>query len=510
MPGKLKRLGNEKWFAVVAISLGAIAFSLDLNVLSLALPTLSRSLHATTSQLQWIVDAYSLALAVMLLPAGLIGDRYGRKKWLLIALSIFGLASLACAYSSTANELIAARVMLGLAGAFILPLGLSVIPVMFTAKERPKAIALLMGGIFLAAPLGPILGGWLLSTFWWGSVFLINVPVIIIALIAITAFLPESKSSTRSKVDFVGVILSALGISGITYGAIQAGSHGWGSSEVLGSIIAGIIFIILLVIWEKRVIRHKHHPLIELKLFSSAGFVWGTILATGVTFVLFGILFAVPQYFQVILGNTPMQSGIRLLSMVAGLIIGSIISSKLGLKIGFKVVTFAGFILMGVGLIMGTTTTLATSPDFTISWLAVLGLGLGLAMPIAVNAAIGALDSESSGVGSALIQAMRQVGGTLGVAVLGTIIASAYKNHLNVTGLPQTLADVARGSVAGGVVVANKIGSINLLENVKLSFVHGMNITLWIGAGIAFVNAILAAIFLPNKSTHAVKEDPVN
>src|ERR1700728_1797549 len=218
---------NRRWWALGALALSVLVVGLDLFVLTLALPTLSADLHASTSDLQWFVDSYSLVLAAAILPAGLLGDRLGRKKILVPALVLFGLASLACAYSHSSGELIAARAVLGLGAAVILPLSLAVIPVLFTPAERQKAIAVVMSAVFIGYPLGPILGGWLLDNFWWGSVFLINVPVIAIALVAVALLMPESRSEQRPRLDVIGVAISSLGLTGLVYGVIKAGENGW-------------------------------------------------------------------------------------------------------------------------------------------------------------------------------------------------------------------------------------------------------------------------------------------
>jgi len=496
----VKDIGRSKWFALGAISLAAIAFSLDLTVLNLALPNISTALHASTNQLQWIVDAYALVLAALTLPAGLLGDRYGRKKFLLIALALFGLASAACAYSTSVNMLISARLILGVGAAFILPLALSTVPVFFNKNERPKAIAILMGGVFLAYPLGPILGGFLLTHYWWGSVFLINVPIVLLALVVIALLLPESKSSERHKIDVWGILLSVLGLTGITYGAIQAESKGWGSGQVVTSLIAGLVILTLFVLWEKRKMKHKESPLVDLKLFSNAEFTWGTLLATLVTFCMFGLLFGLPQYLEEVQGKNALSAGYLLLPMVMGLVAGSVIATKVVLKLGEKISVALGFFIIALGLIIGTGTGLHASNSFIVLWAGVVGIGLGFAIPSAMNAALGALSPERSGVGSSLVTAIRQVGGTLGVAILGTLVGVSYRSKLNLTSLPSKVATPVSSSVTGGVNVAHKLGSSALLQEVRLAFVHGMIVMLWVCAGIALVSVVLAVVFLPNKA----------
>jgi MFS transporter, DHA2 family, multidrug resistance protein len=519
---------GRKWWALVAIAASVLVVGLDLTVLNLALPTIAVNLHASTSDLQWISDSYSLVLAAAMLPAGMLGDRLGRKKVLLVALVLFGLSSAACAYASGTGELIAARAVLGIGAAAIFPLSLSVIPVLFAPEERQKAIALMASATFISFPIGPIVGGYLLDHFWWGSVFLINVPVVTLAVIAVTFLLPESRSEQRLGVDIPGVILSSAGLAGLTYGFIKAGQDGWSDAAATGTIAAGIAVLALLVAWENWLTGRSRagtggsfrggtiRPLIELRLFRSAGFTWGTILATLVSFAMFGIFFAMPLYFQEVRGVNAMGSGLRLLPMIGGMIAGMIGGTRLasprrapdGLRepmVSAKALVTVGFAIMAAALAVGATTSVSSGTGFAAAWFAVFGLGLGLAMPQAMNAAIGALSAEGSGAGSALISAMRQVGATIGVAILGTVLNSVYRGHLDVTGLPAAVANAAKSSVVAGVAIADRLGSAALLDSVRHAFVVGMDTMLWICGGIALVSAILAVLFLPRRAGGAAE-----
>jgi DHA2 family multidrug resistance protein-like MFS transporter len=503
----LVRAGSRRWWAVGALALALLVVGLDMTVLNLALPTLSVSLHASTAQLQWIIDAYMLVTAAALLPGGLLGDRLGRKKVLLVSLVIFGGASAWCAFSVSAGELIAARALLGLGAAALLPLSLSVLPVMFAEEERPKAVAALMVTTVVAYPIGPILGGWLLTHFWWGSVFLINLPVSVLALAAVALFLPESRSAARPRVDAGGIALSSAGLAALTYGLIDAGQHGWGSPRALAVIAAGTVLLVVFVAWERRV-RRGGQPLVDLSLFGSADFTWGTILATVVSFAMFGLIFATPQYFQAVLGTTPLGAGVRLLPLIAGLLAGAGAGDKLVKMAGANSVVAAGFALISAGLITGTFTTAASGYGFAVVWIAILGAGLGLALPTAMDAAIGQLSAERSGVGSAVIAAVRTVGATLGVAVLGSLLSTAYSSRLPLPRMPAAAADVIRSSVMAGVAVAHKLGSPLLLGMVRSAFVHGMDVLLWACGGIGLAGIALALIFLPRRLAAADEHQP--
>ena len=511
----------RRWWALIAIAASLLVVGLDLTVLNLALPTIAGDLHASTGDLQWISSAYSLVLAAAILPAGLLGDRYGRKRVLLIALALFGVSSALCAYAASVGELIAARALLGVGAAAIMPLALSVLPVMFTAAERPRAIVVITSTTFISFPIGPIVGGVLLDHFWWGSVFLINVPVVVLAVTAVAVLLPESRSADRPGIDIVGVILSSAGLAGLTYGFIKAGQDGWTDAVALGTIATGVVVLAVLVTWERWLTGRDRtgsggslrggaiRPLIELRLFRSAGFTWGTILATLVSFAMFGIFFAMPQYFQEVRGADAMGSGLRLLPMIGGMVIGMIGSTRLASPrqapdgtasaplASVKGLVAVGFAIMAITLGFGATTTVGSGTGFAAAWFAVFGFGLGLAMPQTMNAALSALSAERSGAGSALISAMRQVGATIGVAILGTVISSAYRSRLTVPGVPAPVASAARSSVGVGIEVAHKLGSAPLLAAVRTAYVHGLDLMLWVCGGIALACALLALAFLP-------------
>jgi DHA2 family multidrug resistance protein-like MFS transporter len=525
---------SRRWWALGALALSVLVVNLDLTVLNLALPSLATALHASTGDLQWFIDGYSLVLAAALLPAGLLGDRIGRKKVLAGALALFGVASLACAYAGSVGELIAARAVLGLAAAAILPLVLGVIPVMFSPAERSKAIALVGGATFAGYPVGPLLGGWLLDHFWWGSVFLINVPVVLLAVAAVAALMPESRSQQRPALDLLGVVLSSAALAGLTYGVITAGQQGWGSRPAVFGLVGGAVVMVLFVGWEIRLQRAGRQPLADLTLFRSASFTWGTGLSTLISFALFGILFGIPQYFRDVQGLDAFGSGVRLLPLMGGLAVGLIGGQRLqglaagrdgdgggtgggsgagagsgagrgggrvsGAVLSAKGLVTGGLMIMAVALAVGAGTSVGSSSAFGAAWLAAAGLGLGLALPVALNGALSALSPERSGSGSALMTALRQVGATFGVAVLGTVLSAVYRSGVPVTRLPGAAAGAVRDSVAGGAAVAHSAGSAPLLALVRGAYVHGLDVMLWTCAGIALVSAGLALAFLPRRA----------
>ncbi|QMV44539.1 DHA2 family efflux MFS transporter permease subunit [Cohnella cholangitidis] len=492
----MRKENARKWWVLGALTFGLLAISLDLTILNVALPTLASDLDASTSSLQWIVDSYNLVLAAILLPAGMLGDRYGRKKFLLAALVLFGLASAGCALADSSEMLIVMRCFLGLGAAFIMPLSMSILPVLFEGAERTKAMMVWAMANMFGIPLGPIVGGWLLKHYEWSSVFVINIPLAAIAVVAVGWLLPESRSAARSGLDGFGIVTSSLGLISITYGVIRAGEHSWTDPFALATIAIGSLMIAVFILWQRR----AAHPLIDLTLFKSARFTWGAILATIATFAIFGLMFATPLYFQIIQGADSLSTGLRLLPMIGGLILGAKIAQSLLMRSGTKVVVGAGFAIIAVGLVAGAMTGMDSGYGYAAVWITVSGFGLGMVLPASMDAATGELSAERSGVGSALIMVMRQVGGAFGVALLGSALNATYRSQLDLTDVPESAAGLVRQSVVGGSMVARQLSSESLLHSVHLSFIHGMNNLLFVCCGFAIVGLALTLRFLPRSS----------
>src|SRR6266576_4331562 len=414
-----RSVGARKWWALAGLSLGVLAVGLDATVLSVALPTLAVSLHATATDLQWFISSYTLALAVALLPGGLLGDRFGRKKVMIGALSVFGLGSLACAYAPNAGAFIAARTVLGLAAGCMIPLVLS-------------------------------------------------------------------------------------GLAVLIYGFIAAGQYGWSSPTAISAIVGGVAVLAAFAAWELRLSRRPGgQPLVDLGLFRSARFTWGTILQAFGIFAMFGLLFAAPQFFQAILGVNAMGSGIRLLPLMAAFALGAALADQVARRVTAKLTVALGFAILTAGLALGATMTAASGDAFIATWTAISGLGFGLALATAASAALVDLPKENAGVGSAVMQAVQKAGAPLSAAVLGSVIASGYQSQLPLAGLPAATAGAVRSSVFAGITVARRIGSPVLLESVRSAFVHGIGLMLWVSAGLAVVAVILALLFLPWRATAA-------
>jgi MFS transporter, DHA2 family, multidrug resistance protein len=500
-------LGRRRWWALGALSLAILAVGVDGTVLSVALPTLSKALHASESDLQWFSSGYFLVLAAAMLPAGLLGDRYGHKKVLLISLGLFGVGSAACAYSTSVAEFMAARVLVGLGGAGLIVMAISALTVLFSKEERPKAVGIWSAANFVAFPIGPILGGWLLTHYWWGWVFLINVPIVVIGLVAVAALVPKSRASQRPGLDLVGVVASAAGLVAVTYGLIKAGQDGWGNVVAPLLMVVGIALLVGFLAWERRLTRQPGgQPLLDLALFDSASFTWGVILAALPILALLGVLFTMPQYFQAVLGTNAMGSGLRLLPLIAGLIVGAVPAARVAQLVGAKIAVAAGFVVLAFGLFLGSTMGVGSSGLFVAIWMAVAGMGTGLAMATATSAALVELSEEKSGVGSAVLQAVNKTGGPLGIAILGSVLSAGYLGRLALSGVHADAAATIRQSVFGGVAIAQKTHSASLLASVRSAFVHGMDGALLVSGGIAVAGVVLTLLFLPrsNASKQAV------
>jgi len=486
---------SRRWWALAALVLGLLTIGLDVTVLNVALPTVATDLGASTGGLQWVVNSYVLIFAGLLLPFGALGDRYGRKRLLMIGLLLFGAASLVAAWAATIGQVIAARAVMGVGAAIMTPIALAVVPVLFRPEERSRAISFAMIGMGVGIPLGPIVGGYLLDHFWWGSVFLINVPVALVGLAAIAVLLPESRDPLPRGADVLGGALSTVGLVSFVYGVIEAPGRGWGDVVVLGALVAAGVLLTAFVWWELR----TPDAMIDLRLFRRGPFLWGTLAATVVGFAMFGLLFVVPQYLQFVLGYDAFDTGIRLLPLIAGLIVGAPTGERIATRIGHRAPVAAGLVLVAVGLALGATTTASTGYPFAATWLPVVGLGFGLAMAPAMDAVLGALPPERAGSGTAITQALRNAAGALGVALLGSLLAEGYAGRLGPTGLPTTAADQARESIAGALAVAGRTGDAALAAAARSAYVHGMALVLGVCAVIAVVGAVMVAARMPSR-----------
>jgi EmrB/QacA subfamily drug resistance transporter len=486
---------RRRWWALSSLFLGVLVIGLDVTILNVALPTLAVDLDASTADLQWIVDAFLITLAALLLPAGILGDRIGRKKTILAGLVIFGAACALAATADSAEVLIAARALMGVGAAILTPVSMAVIPSLFQGAERTRAIALLTGGMALGMPLGPLLGGWLLEHYQWGSVFLINLPLIALALVAIAILLPESFDRNAPRLQPLSVSVSVLGLGAFVYAVIEAPLEGWTSPATLGFGLGGLALIGLFALLQVRAAA----PMVDFGLFRDRAFLWGSLTATGVSMVMMGALFLVPQYLQAVLGFDAFDTGLRLLPMIGGLMVGGLAAERLADRVGHRAAIVGGMGLLAVGCVTGAFTTTDTGYGLAATWMALIGAGFGMALVPSTDAVLGSLRPERAGVGSALMQTMRQAGGAVGVAVLGSIASTVYRDRLELPPLPPEAARAAEDSVAGAAAVAEATGSSAVADTAFAAFADAMAVVLIVSAVLAGVVKVAAGLRFPKR-----------
>ncbi|MEV1330425.1 MFS transporter [Micromonospora costi] len=487
---------QQRWWALGALTLSVLTIGFDITIMNVALPTMATELSAGTDALQWIVNSYILLFAGLMLPIGAIADRYGRRRLLLIGLAIFAAASLAAAWADTSGQVVAARAVLGVGAAVIMPTTLATIAVLFAPAERGKALSIVVMGMGAGIPLGPIIGGYLLNHFWWGSIFLVNVPIIAAAMLAIALLLPESRDPAPPRPDVLGGLLSITGLLSLVYAAIEAPDRGWTDGLVLGGFAVALTLLALFVWWELR----TPAPMIDLHLFRGRQFTWGNINATVVSFALFGLLFVVPLYLQFVLGYDALDTGLRLLPLIGGFVVGVGAGTRIAGRIGHKMPIAAGLLITAVGLTIGSTTDSASGFGFAAVWYAITGLGIGSALTPSMDAVLAVLPPERAGSGTAITMTLRQAGGALGVALLGSLLSQVYLDRLDVTGLPAPAAEAARDSIAGAVGVAARVGDPTLVSSAQTAYVEGMQLDLIVCAAIAAVGAVLTIVFMPGRT----------
>lgn len=491
--GAAEHPGSRRWWALGALVASMLVLGFDMTILNVALPTIAKELGASTGEQQWMADAYVVVFAALMLPAGLLGDRFGRRRMLIAGLAVFLVGSLGGALADDVRWVIAARVVMGVGAALVMPLAISIVPSLFRGEDQPKAIAIISAAQALGMPLGPLLGGWLLDHFWWGSVFVINIPLVGIGVAACVFLLPETRDPAAPKVSTVSTALTAAGLGALIYAIIEAPDRGWGDPVVAALLAAGVLLLTALVLLERRAVR----PMLDMSLLADRGFLLNTLAATLGTFVLGGLLFVLPFYLQAVLGNDAFGTGLRLLPVMAGLGVSARVAPALAARFGARGTVTAGLTVLTFAALLGSRTTTDSGYGFAALWLTVTGVGFGLSLIPAMNGALAALPADRAGSGSGLLMTMRQVGSALGIALLGSLLAETFRHRLDVTGLPAGAADTARESVVAAHLVAAKTGSAQLGASADGAFVHGMGVVLVVCAGIALLSALLAGVWLP-------------
>lgn len=492
----------KRWWTLIVLCLSLLVISLDNTILNVALPTLVTDLSASSSQLQWIVDSYVLVFAGLLLTAGALSDRFGRRLGLFAGFGIFAVASAFAAWSDSADQLIVWRAVMGIGGALIMPSTLSILTNVFPASERPKAIAIWAMTAGLGVPLGPVAGGWLLQHFWWGSVFLINIPIVAAALVAGFFLVPESKDPHAKPLDPGGALLSIAGLGTLIYAIIEAPSNGWASVETLAGFGIAAAFLTAFVVWERRLAQ----PMLDMRLFRNMRFTGASVAISLVFFAMFGSLFSLTQYLQFVLGYDTLQAGIRITPVALGIVIGAGSSTRLVSHLGAKIIVSWGMTVVAGGLALLSTVDSGSGYSLVATSLVILGYGMGTAMAPATEAIMGAVPKEHAGVGSAVNDATRQVGGALGVAILGSLLSSSYSSSMEdaTASLPAPAAAAAGDSVGAAVQIAGRLSgpeSTALASTARAAFVDGMSTSLLVAAGFALAGALFAALFLPARAS---------
>jgi EmrB/QacA subfamily drug resistance transporter len=488
---------NRPVLALAVICLGVFVISVDATIVNVALPTLSRELGADTAQLQWIVDAYTLVMSGLLLSVGSLSDRFGRRGWLNAGLALFALTSAVAAQVDSAVALIAARAAMGVGAAVIFPTTLGLITNIFTEPvARAKAIGLWAAMVGVGVAVGPISGGWLLEHFWWGSIFMVNIPIVALAIIGTLLFVPTSRDPAAPRVDVPGLITSAAGITALVYTVIEAPAWGWTDPRTTAGFAAAAIVLTGFALWERR----STHPMLDVSVFFNRRFSGGSLAVTAGFLTLFGFIFVITQYFQFIKGYTAFQSGVRLLPVAASIALASILGPRLVQRLGTTAVVAAGLTVFAAGLAWASTADAATPYAEIATQMLLLGGGLGLTVSPATEAIMGSLSADKAGVGSAINDTTRELGGTLGVAIAGSIFASVYSGHLDGTTLGGLPTEAMRHSMALAHRViqqlpAQRAGHVR--DAVNHAFLDGLQVSSLVCAGIALGAAIVVGWLLP-------------
>ncbi|MHB1137907.1 MAG: DHA2 family efflux MFS transporter permease subunit [Microthrixaceae bacterium] len=502
---------RRRWGILAVLSLSVFLVVVDNTIVNVALPTLSRELDASTSQLQWIVDAYSLVFAGLLLAFGSLGDRFGRKGVMQLGLVLFGITSVVAAFAGSAQGLIAARAAMGIGAAFVFPATLAILTNVFTdPTERAKAIGVWSATSGLAVALGPLAGGWMLEHFWWGSIFLVNVPIVLVALALGVIMVPTSKDPDAGRLDPVGLVTSIAAIGLLVFTVIEAPHRGWTSAATLGGFALFAVVLVLFIGWEQR----RRDPMLDVSVFRNPRFSAASAAVAVAFFGLFGFIFLITQYFQVVRGYSTLSAGVHTLPFAITAAIAAPIAARLALRFGTKRVVTAALVSMTVGFLWASTFD-ADTPYWgpVVGSMVLMALGLTMTTAPATDAILGSLPKEKAGVGSAVNDTTRELGGTLGVAVVGSVFSSIYGPKLidALSGLPipPDALDAAAGSVQAAAMVAEQAppeGRTVILDAARTAFLDGMSSGVRVAAVATALGAVAALLFLPARPVTPVEE----
>jgi EmrB/QacA subfamily drug resistance transporter len=498
----------RRWKTLGVLSLSLVIIGLDNTILNVALPTLQHQFNASPSKLQWMVDSYLLVFAGLLLVFGVLGDRFGRKRALQAGISIFGLASLGALVADSADQVIAVRAAMGIGAALIMPATLSIIANVFTGKERGKAIAIWAALAAVGIGLGPLTGGLLLEWFDWPSVFMVNVPFAIAALLLGFRYVPESRDPHPGSFDLAGAALSTAGFSLLVYAIIEAPGTGWTSGRIVALLLTSIVLLGSFLWWE----RHTQEPMLDLDFFRSPGFSVGTAAVSVAFFGLLGGIFALTQYLQFVHGYSAIEAGAIMSPLALGLMMGAGSSSKAAERLGVNKVVAAGLIGFALMLALTSRWEPQTGPITLALWFFGAALAMGWIMAPATSAVVGAVPSAKSGIASATNTVARMVSGALGVAVLGSLVSSLYSNDMDgaAMGLPPNAQAAAEDSIGAASAISTQLpgdAAATLLDTAGDAFTNAMGIGLLVAGALAAATAVVVLRFLPSHEPAAAPAD---
>jgi EmrB/QacA subfamily drug resistance transporter len=486
----------RRWLILGVLVISLLVVVLDNTILNVALRILAdpiNGLGATQGELEWAINSYTLVFAGLLFTFGVLGDRFGRRRFLLGGLAVFGLASLASAYAQDPGQLIAARALMGVGGAAIMPSTLSIISNVFHPSERARAIGVWAGAVGLGVAIGPILGGALLESFWWGSVFLINVPIIVVGIIAVSLLVPESRNPDPGRVDAIGVLLSVAGLVALVYGIIDGGEHGFDRPSVWAWTLGGLAVLAAFVAWERR----QRYPALDVRLFLNPRFSAASAAIGLVFFAAMGAFFFTSFYLQLVRGYSPLETGLLMLPFAVTQLICAPLSAVLAKRYGTKAVAATGLLLTALSLVGLVWVGVATPIWLVAGLFAIQGVGMANIMPPSMESIMSSLPRERAGVASAVANTVRQVASALGVAVLGAMVASVYRGDMSgpAQALPEPVRDAATESVSATYAVAERLGpaGAGLIDAANEAFVVAMH---WAAAGATVVTLIGAFVVL--------------
>ena len=490
---------QRRWLILATMCLSLVLIVATVSSVNVAIPSLAQSdLAPSDTQILWIVDAYALVFAALLLPAGALGDRFGRKGALLIGLLIFAVASALCAVMDSAAALIGMRAVMGVGAALIMPSTLSLLQSAFPPQERAKAIATWSGFAGAGGAIGPLLGGFLLEHFWYGSVFFVAAPIALVAFGASASLAPRSREGERTALDPIGAALSVVGFSGLLYAIIEGPELGWTDPLVFGGFAVAVVGLVGFVVHERRAAQ----PMLDMAYFRAPRFAMGSLGITFTFLAMFSMFFVLTQFLQYVQGYSPLASGVRGLPFAAVMIVVSPRSADLAARLGARRVVSGGMGLLAVGLLLMSFIQIDTPYWYVAACLMVMALGVGMAMPSLSTGIVQSVPMHKAGVGSAVNDTTREVGGAVGIALVGSVVTSIYRDHLSpsLAALPPELAEAARDNVGKALAVAERAaGSIGpeaaaqLTTAVRQSFVDGAHVALRISAALVLVATAVVA-----------------